>query len=300
VFNFHVDTVPATNRWKRNPLSLSIEEGRAYGLGACDIKGAAAAMLTAAAATEGDLALLFTSDEEAGAGHCVPRFLKSQHGFQNAVVAEPTGCKAVLAHRGIATATIGFAGVAGHASGRNRVQSSAIHRAVRWAQRCLDYANAHQDDSFGSLVGFPFNIGRIEGGVKPNIVASSAVCRFGVRPLPARDGRKMLEALRDLAESGTVETFTFDFIGPSLPRENSSDVDKSAVLARRLSLPVGPEVDFWTEASLFAEAGLTAIVYGPGSIDQAHTADEWVELANLETVAESYMKMIQQQESAHA
>ena len=300
VFNFHSDTVPATGGWNRDPFSLAIEDGCAYGLGAGDIKGAAAAMLAAAAVTDDELALLFTSDEEAGAGRCVPDFLETQHGFQNAVVAEPTGGEAVLAHRGIATATIEFTGTAGHASGRDRVRSSAVHRAVSWAQRALDYAHAHQGDSFGSLVGYPFNIGRIEGGVKPNIVAPNAICQFGVRPLPARDGRKMLETLRDLADAGTVGAFTFDFIGPSLPREDGADVERSASLARRLGLSVGPEVDFWTEASLFAQAGLTAIVYGPGSIEQAHTADEWVALAELETVGASYVRMIRQQEPANA
>ena len=300
VFNFHIDTVPASGDWQRDPLLLTIDADRAYGLGACDIKGAAAAMLSASADSDGDLALLFTSDEEAGAGCCVPAFLQTDHGFKNAVVAEPTACRAVLAHRGIATATIEFEGTAGHASGSDRVRASAVHRAVRWAGRCLDYALAHQDDAFESLVGFPLNIGRIEGGVKPNIVAPNAVCQFGVRPLPGRNGRDMLETLRELAEPGSVKVFSIGFLGPSLPREDLDDVEQAAAFVQRLGLPRGPAVDFWTEAALFAASGMTAVVFGPGDIAQAHTTDEWVALAQLESTAEAYVKMIHREVTANA
>ena len=60
-----------------------------------------------------------------------------------------------------------------------------------------------------------------------------------------------------------------------------------------LRLPVGNAVDFWTEASLFSQAGLTAFVYGPGDIAQAHTADEWVALAQLQRYAESIVRILQ-------
>jgi acetylornithine deacetylase len=64
-------------------------------------------------------------------------------------------------------------------------------------------------------------------------------------------------------------------------------------LAGKLGLPLGPAVNFWTEASLFSEAGLPALVFGPGDIAQAHTADEWVALAQLETVANHYQRIIE-------
>ncbi|MFN7136717.1 MAG: M20/M25/M40 family metallo-hydrolase, partial [Thermomonas sp.] len=63
-------------------------------------------------------------------------------------------------------------------------------------------------------------------------------------------------------------------------------------LAERLGLAVGPAVDFWTEASLFSQAGLAAFVYGPGDIAQAHAADEWVALEQLQRYAESITRIL--------
>jgi acetylornithine deacetylase len=299
VFNFHVDTVPASDDWRQDPFSLAVDGERATGLGACDIKGAAAAMLAASAVTDGDLALLFTSDEEAGAGECVPAFLETQHGFEHVVVAEPTRCQAVLAHRGIATATIEFKGAAGHASDCDRLQESAVHRAVRWASQCLDYAAGRRSDVFDALSGMPLNIGRIEGGIKPNMVAPNAMVRLGIRPLPMCDGREVLETLHGFAEPGTIQRFGIDFLGPSLP-QHGDDVRVAANFADRLGLSAGSAVDFWTEAALFAATGMTAIVFGPGDIAQAHTANEWVDVRQLEQAAHAYVNIIGNKETACA
>src|SRR5512135_1003028 len=70
LFNVHLDTVPASPTWTRDPFDLLVTDRHAIGLGACDIKGAAAALLTAAARTQGDMALLFTSDEEGNDARC--------------------------------------------------------------------------------------------------------------------------------------------------------------------------------------------------------------------------------------
>ena len=108
VFNVHLDTVPSSPGWSADPHRLRIDGERAIGLGACDIKGAAAGLLAAAGATAGDAAFLFTSDEEANDARCIPAFLASGHGFVEAIVAEPTQGHAVLAHRGIASVRMEF------------------------------------------------------------------------------------------------------------------------------------------------------------------------------------------------
>ncbi|NND61172.1 MAG: M20/M25/M40 family metallo-hydrolase, partial [Gammaproteobacteria bacterium] len=133
LFNFHIDTVPASAQWESDPLRLQVENGRATGLGACDIKGAAACMLAAVADSPGDVALLFSSDEEAGKSRCIHHFLEHAPEFDGVVVAEPTRAQAVLAHRGIASGRLQFTGHAGHASDSRAMTDSAIHRAVRWA-----------------------------------------------------------------------------------------------------------------------------------------------------------------------
>ena len=119
LFNVHLDTVPSSPAWTADPLKLRVTADRAIGLGACDIKGAAAGFLAAAEATEGPVAFLFSSDEEANDARCIPNFLRAGHGFTEAVVAEPTNAQAVLAHRGIASVRMAFKGQAGHASAAN-------------------------------------------------------------------------------------------------------------------------------------------------------------------------------------
>jgi acetylornithine deacetylase len=87
-------------------------------------------------------------------------------------------------------------------------------------------------------------------------------------------------------------------MGPTLPAANQpleTAINSACTLANDCDLPIGPAVNFWTEASLFSQAGLTALVYGPGDIAQAHTANEWVSLAQLSTVEEQYVKILQGQ-----
>src|SRR6476646_10303657 len=90
LFNVHLDTVPSSPAWSADPLRLRVSNERAIGLGACDIKGAAAGLLAAAEVAPGDAAFLFTTDEEANDPRCIAAFLAQAHGFDEVVVAEPT------------------------------------------------------------------------------------------------------------------------------------------------------------------------------------------------------------------
>jgi acetylornithine deacetylase len=296
VYNFHLDTVPAAAGWSTDPHALVVRDGRAYGLGACDIKGAAAAMAVAARHTPGDVALLFSSDEEANDPRCIRGFLRSRHGFAEAVVAEPTQGLARLMHRGIVSARVQFAGIAGHASERRALTDSAVHRAVGWANAALTFARSRQGERFEELEGLPFNLGRIDGGIKGNVIADACEIRFGFRPLPSQSVDAMLATFRGMAPPAELTAFEELFRGPPLPAGQgeaaAAQLAQGRALAVRLGLPVGPAVDFWTEASLFSEAGLPALVFGPGDIAQAHTADEWVALEQLESVARHYQRII--------
>lgn len=296
VFNFHIDTVPVAEGWRRDPHRLSVEDDRAYGLGSCDIKGASAAMLDAAACTSGPLALLFSSDEEANDPRCIAGFLRTDHGFDEAIVAEPTGCRARLAHRGILALHAVFRGVPGHASEARALDDSAIHRAIAWSTKALEFARQHRDARFDELVGLPFNIGRIDGGVKGNVIAGRCEARISVRPLPSMALDELAERFRGFADPATVESFDVSFRGPTLPARSgdpgAAQLAAGAALAARLGLEVGPAVNFWTEASLFSDAGMTALVFGPGDIAQAHTADEWVALAELQSLRAHYARLI--------
>lgn len=295
LFNVHLDTVPDSPHWSRDPFALHVAGDRVIGLGACDIKGAAAALIAAANACEGDAAFLFSSDEEANDPRCIAAFLARRLPYRAVLVAEPTCGEAVLAHRGISSVQMRFDGRAGHASGEQSASDNALHQAIGWGQRALDHVKGLASQRFGGLTGLRFNIGRLEGGIKANVIAPSASLRFGFRPLPSMDTDALLAAFETLTDPPAAE-FRETFRGPSLPSGDIADAEERRLAARdiadALQLPIGHAVDFWTEAALFSEAGYTALVYGPGDIAQAHTADEWVALDQLQAYADNVYRII--------
>jgi acetylornithine deacetylase len=296
LFNEHLDTVPSSPQWSADPHRLRVTADCAIGLGACDIKGAAAGLLAAAAQTQGDAAILFSSDEEANDARCIAAFLAREHGYREALVAEPTHCEAVLAHRGISSVLMRFRGSAGHASGVDALEASALHHTVRWGARALEFVEAQAHARFGGLTGLRFNLGRIDGGIKANMIAPASEVRFGFRPLPSQQIDALHATFRGLASSDAVSHYEETFRGPSLPAGDTAAAEVRRLAARDLAdtlqLPIGSAVDFWTEASLFSQAGLTAIVFGPGDIAQAHTADEWVALDQLQSYADHVTRIL--------
>jgi acetylornithine deacetylase len=328
LFNVHLDTVPDSPHWSADPHVLRVESDRAIGLGACDIKGAAAALLAVANVTDEPMALLFSTDEEANDPRCIAGFLKAfpplpagegrgegtggagrsgntepspqplsrgERGYEAIIVAEPTKGEAVLAHRGIHSVQMRFTGQAGHASGEQKPSDSAVHQAVRWGDAALDFAAAQSHERFGGLTGLRFNIGRVEGGIKANMIAPTCDVRFGFRPLPTMDPDRMLEAFRTLVEPQPV-AFDELFRGDSLPAGDTATAEARRLAARdladELDIPIGNAVDFWTEAALFSAAGYISFVYGPGDIAQAHTADEWVALDQLQHYAATIHQLV--------
>jgi acetylornithine deacetylase len=187
--------------------------------------------------------------------------------------------------------------ISGHASGAQALQASALHQAVRWGGQALDFVESQSHQRFGGLTGLRFNIGRVEGGIKANMIAPSAELRFGFSPLPSMSIEGVHERVATVAEAGVIERYEETFRGPSLPAGDVADAERRRLEARDLAdalgLPIGNAVDFWTEASLFSAAGLTALVYGPGDIAQAHSADEWVALEQLATAATTYQQMLE-------
>jgi acetylornithine deacetylase len=295
LFNVHMDTVPDSPHWTANPHELRVTEDRAIGLGACDIKGAAAALVAVANATQGDMALLLSTDEEANDARCIDGFLATPRDYEAIIVAEPTKGEAVLAHRGIHSVQMRFQGRAGHASGDQKPSDSALHQGIRWGAAALDHVQKLSHERFGGLTGLRFNIGKVEGGIKANVIAPTTDIRFGFRPLPSMDADQLLETFRTLVEPAPVE-YGETFRGDSLPAGDTATAESRRLAARdvadELGIPVGNAVDFWTEAALFSKAGYTTFVYGPGDIAQAHSADEWVLLDQLAQYAQTIHRIV--------
>ncbi len=147
------------------------------------------------------------------------------------------------------------------------------------------------------MTGLRFNIGRIEGGIKANVVASQADVLFGFRPLPSMDSDELLRAFRECAPAPPAE-FVETFRGSPLPAGDLGAAEAKRLAARdladELGLPIGAAVDFWTEAALFSQAGYTTFVYGPGDISQAHGADEWIALDQLRVYARDVLRIVEE------
>ena len=291
LFNVHLDTVPAGEGWNFDPYNLTIKENKAFGLGACDIKGAAACMLALIECNAlNEYAILLSTDEEAGQSICIKKFIETKPNFEAIIVAEPTQNKAVTCHRGIFTGTQEFFGKAGHSSDKRALNDNAIHKMTAWAQQALKVAESYNNESIGPLEGIAFNLGLIEGGIKPNIIADHASVKFGFRPLPGQSVENLLSEL-GIESSGDDTKFTQGFRAPSLPANGSMETLESFV--KDLDLDISPPVNFWTEASLFSEAGFKAIVYGPGDIANAHQSDEFVMIDQLQAALLQYKSLVQ-------
>jgi acetylornithine deacetylase len=291
LFNVHLDTVPDGEGWSSDPHRLRVEDGRAYGRGACDIKGAAAALLTLAEQGAENLALLFTSDEEGAGGCCVSRFLESGEAsrFSQVVVAEPTSCQAVLGHRGFLSVKARFHGSPGHSSEARALRENANHQMARWAARALEAAATRKTSPEDP--GACLNIGIMQGGTKSNVIAGGAFVHWSARLRPGESSDAFLNDIRDCADADAQVNWEIPFRGEPLPAAGRDDIEARAWCADR-ELPLGGPVDFWTEASLFSAAGVPALVLGPGHIAQAHQTDEWVALTQLHQSLELYGTLV--------
>ncbi|MEM9303348.1 MAG: acetylornithine deacetylase [Pseudomonadota bacterium] len=288
LFNVHLDTVPNGEGWQYEPQAATVVGDRVYGRGTCDIKGAAAALLTIAESSSAPMALLFSTDEEGANGCCIREFTSTFKGdeYEAVVVAEPTQCQAITSHRGYLSVIGRFHGEAGHSSEARALTDNAIHAAANWAAEAVAIAGSYEGDERSC-----FNIGRIEGGIKSNVIADSAEVRWSARLPAGRSNDEFFDRITAPANTMAVD-WERPFSGPPLPA-GGRDADAAHDFIRRCVLDSGGAVDFWTEASLFCDAGLPAIVLGPGNIEQAHIIDEWVAIEQLEQVERIYRDLIE-------
>lgn len=291
LFNVHLDTVAAGPGWSSPPLEMRIEDQKAYGRGTCDIKGAAAALLTLFQESTEDMALLFTTDEEGGGGCAVAKFLetKAAKDFTQVVVAEPTECKPIAGHRGFLGIKIYFDGTPGHSSESRALHENANHQMIRWASNVLDLAQSMKSDD--SDPASCLNLGLINGGTKSNVIAGNSFVHLSARLPPGSSTDDFIARLKDAAPSDSKVKFDVSFRGEPLPAQGQNDSAAKA-FCQKANVSVASPVDFWTEASLFSAAGLPAIVLGPGNIEQAHAIDEWVSLSQLESAYTIYREIV--------
>jgi acetylornithine deacetylase len=297
LLNAHVDTVPANTGYSSPPHQLVERDGRYHALGAADTKGAIAAILEAlrvraAGGGRGPaLAVLFSGDEEKGST-VMRSFLASgqAQGLRQAIVCEPTGLQVGHRHRGICSATAVVTSPGGHSSRADQVPGP-IAILARVAVALDDLGRAQRTQGPAGFQGLCLNIAGIAGGLAFNVIPTRGELTLSVRPAPGADSRAILGELEAAARAACAPAELQWTVGHLNPPFATRDLGAFAPwLGQRAARPV--DLGFWTEAALYAEAGIDAVVFGPGDIAQAHAADEFVEVAQLEAAREVFTAIV--------
>jgi acetylornithine deacetylase len=295
VLSGHMDVVPVTGQpWTSDPFRLTERDGRLVGRGTADMKGFLAATLQALGALRGarldrELVLIWTHDEEvgcAGSGRLVERWDPRRPLPRACLIGEPTGFRAMRMHAGHVHVAVDVAGEAAHTSrahlGDNAIETAA--EVVRIARALAeDLRRERRDDLPMEAPWVPLVVARIHGGTAVNVVPDHCHVDLGYRPLPGMRAEEVFERLverlrRDLGpRADRVRTRLGTVAPPMLTRDGTA----LAALLRPDAVP-GPEVaPFATDGGNLARLGTEPIVFGPGSIDVAHKADEYVDTADL-------------------
>jgi acetylornithine deacetylase len=289
LLNAHVDTVPANSGYSSPPHLLVRRGDRLHGLGSADTKGAIAAILEALAARRPrrPVGVLFSGDEERG-GSCIRAFLDSEaaRGLERAIVCEPTGLGVGARHRGIGAAAAIVEGPGGHSS---RVDGLLNPVAVlaRAAVALDDLGRERRDQGPEGYRGVCLNVAGLEGGVAFNVVPTRATLQVSVRPAPGtRVADVLAEAERRARAAVAPHPMVWSVLADRPPFATRDLPAFEALLGARARAPV--DLAFWTEAAKLAEHGIDAVVFGPGYIEQAHAADEFVEIAQLEAAQAAF------------
>ncbi|MBL9016047.1 MAG: M20/M25/M40 family metallo-hydrolase [Myxococcales bacterium] len=277
IINVHVDTVPANDGWTRDPWTAHIEDGKLYGLGAADTKGAMAATLVALERERArDFGVLFSGDEEAGS-RVMEAFLATPEAraIEEVIVCEPTARAAGTAHRGVLGQKATLLGPGGHSS-KADLLPKPLAQLARLAVGLDDAGLRRLHDGPAGMTGTCLNIAGLAGGIAFNVIPARGELEWSLRPYPGFD-----RAAWD-AEVARLVAAIDPAIALAVTIDHAPFACESPLveLCRPFAQRVGP-LDFWTEAALWAEHGKAAIVIGPGDIAQAHAADEFVSLEDL-------------------
>jgi len=300
----HTDTVPAGDGWTRDPFGATVEGGRLIGRGSADMKGGLAAAVAAMAALaragvelrEPVTLAAVVDEEEHGRG--VRAYLERRPAARLALVPEPTELQPIIACRGNCYVEIEVRGRAAHAGsaehGRNAIYGAV--RAVEAVRRLDRALAAHVHPLLGRGT---WSVGMIRGGTATAMVADHCTVSLDRRLLPGQTGEHALGEVRDalarLALEGDELQATATLL-MEIPSFEVAPADPLVELVRQAAADAGgPElpVGGWTAACdggyVMRDAGIPALVLGPGSVvEQAHKPDECVALAELAQAARIY------------
>ena len=298
----HLDTVGADD----SQFVPRRKNGRLYGRGACDTKGSVAAMLAALCELAGtksrpsETGIVFAGlvDEEnaqAGSRALVGQAYRLSLTFWEngdrrdagpaalAIVGEPTRLQVVTAHKGSLWLQLETRGRAAHGA-TPQLGKNAVHEMARIVDALeTDYAarlRRHRHPLLGTAT---VNVGTIHGGTQPNIVPDRCAITIDRRTQPGETEsgvrREIAALLRTRKLSAKISSTK---LAPCLPLETSPKLPLVQCFLRSVGQRRSMGVDFFCDAAVLAAGGIPSVVFGPGDIAQAHTADEWISLDSLE------------------
>ena len=301
ILSGHTDTVPVSKSWNTDPFKATIKNNKLYGRGSCDMKGFLACTLAfapiyAKTNLNRDIHFSFTFDEETaclGAPILIEELKKRNVKNGICIVGEPTNMKIIDAHKGCYEYTTYFEGLAGHSSAPHK-GVSAVEFAARYASKLIELReelkNRAPKDSIFDPPFSTLQVGGIFGGIAHNVIADKCHINWETRPVVKEDGiflnKKIDEYANDILLPEMKKVFPKSNIRKEIIGEVTGfdRVEKSEACELVSSLTGDNSrevVSFGTEAGLFQEIGMSTVVCGPGSIEQAHKVDEFIELNEL-------------------
>jgi acetylornithine deacetylase len=301
ILSGHTDVVPVSKGWSSDPFTATIKGNKLYGRGSCDMKGFIACALAYApiyskSNLDRDIHFSFTFDEETacqGAPILIEELKKRDIKDGICIIGEPTNMKIIDAHKGCYEYTTYFKGLAGHSSAPHK-GVSAVEYASRYVNKLIELReklkNRAPKDSIFDPPHSTLSIGGVFGGIAHNVIADKCHVNWETRPVVKEDGvflnqeidkyasEVLLPEMKKVFPSASIEK---DIIGEIVGFDREDKSDACELISSLTGDNSRQVVSFGTEAGLFQEIGISTVVCGPGSIDQAHKIDEFIVLDEL-------------------
>jgi len=301
IFSGHTDVVPVSKDWNTDPFVATIKDEKVFGRGTCDMKGFIACTLAYAPIfsktnLDRDIHFSFTFDEETacqGAPLLINELKRKGMNSGICIVGEPTSMKIIDAHKGCYEYTTYFKGLAGHGSAPDK-GINAVEYAVKYISKLIELREILKTKvPKNSIFDPPYTtiqIGGISGGIARNVIADRCQVDWEMRPVIKKDGEFVNNEMDKYVSTKLLPEMTKVFPKSLIKKEiigeiigfNRMEKSEACEFISSLTGDNSREVvSFGTEAGLFQEIGISTVVCGPGSIEQAHKIDEFVTLDQI-------------------
>ena len=301
IFSGHTDVVPVSKNWSTDPFVATVKNNKIFGRGTCDMKGFIACTLAYAPIfgktnLDRDIHFSFTFDEETacqGAPILIKELKKREISSGICIVGEPTNMKIVDAHKGCYEYTTHFEGLAGHGS-KPEKGVNAVEFATKYINKLMELRETLKSNAPKNCIFDPpyttLQIGGISGGIARNVIADKCRVDWELRPVIKKDGEFVNDQMEKFVNTVLLPEMKKTFTGSKITKEIIGEIigferEKNSDACEFISNLTGDNskevVSFGTEAGLFQEIGISTVVCGPGSIEQAHKVDEFITLEQI-------------------